>query len=263
MSALATPIAAARIPRASSVRGAVALAVWAALGLLWLAAATVLWRRMAGALVFAAPARVLLAAALPAALWAAFIHALLGVTAETWPSRMRNLAWWLPGGALALFAAALSLPHTGVWGWMALWSPLLAEEAWALWRWRQSPRASCGGNDAPDLLPADATQRFTRSVAADGSDRLCGRLRMTFAPGQRSMKADVAFCPPFAQAPELIAEVQDGPPARVKLLQALAYGARIDVRLVDLLEEPADVLVEFSACCPSAVAVREACSTKP
>ena len=53
------------------------------------------------------------------------------------------------------------------------------------------------------------------------------------------------FCPPFASVPQLDFEQADGPPARVKLGQLLAYGARFEVKLD--APGPAEILIAFSA----------------
>ncbi|MGA2798559.1 MAG: hypothetical protein ABSE63_13335 [Thermoguttaceae bacterium] len=91
------------------------------------------------------------------------------------------------------------------------------------------------------------TQQLTRSTTAQGGDLLCGALRLDFAAGQRTGNLHVAFCPPFAGTPEITAEQADGPEARIKIAQLLPYGVRMDVKLVVPSDEPAGVLVQFSA----------------
>ena len=88
---------------------------------------------------------------------------------------------------------------------------------------------------------------MTRIKAADGTEELSGWLRMPFAAGQRTGSVHVAFCPPLPAAPELSVEQIDGPEARVKTAQLLPYGARLDLKLVAASEEPASVLLQFSA----------------
>jgi hypothetical protein len=106
-----------------------------------------------------------------------------------------------------------------------------------------------GPPDSRAVPPADVTQQFTRSVAADGSDVLSGWLRLELAAGQRVGSGHVAFCPPFAHVPELTVTQRDGPPARIKAGQVLAYGARLDVRSANPATEPVVVLLHVLARC--------------
>ena len=69
------------------------------------------------------------------------------------------------------------------------------------------------------------------------------------AAGQRTASVHIAFCPPFAQTPEVSAEQTAGPPARLKTVQVLPYGARFDLKLAAACPESADVLLEFIAEC--------------
>jgi hypothetical protein len=260
--------------------GPMELLAWAAaplLGLLWLAAATVLWRRCAGALAGPAEARLLFSAIVPATavaalcrvLWVPRLPSERSQTASmvAGPSCPRqawawHLCFWLTSGALIAFAAALTLPGTSAWGRLALWSPVLLEEAWAGWLLRHRRRAPdgiwvadhCDEESPPDLPPAppaDVTQQFTRSVVADGSEVLSGWLRLELAAGQRTGSGHVAFCPPFAHVPELTVTQREGPPARIKTGQVLAYGARLDVRAASPSAEPAVVLLHLAARCQS------------
>jgi hypothetical protein len=90
-------------------------------------------------------------------------------------------------------------------------------------------------------------QQLVRRRAADGGEQLAGWVRVGFAVGQRIGNLHLAFCPPFARKPEVAVEVVDGPPARVRAVQALTYGARIEVRLAKAAEAPAVVLLHFVA----------------
>jgi hypothetical protein len=57
----------------------------------------------------------------------------------------------------------------------------------------------------------------------------------------------LAFCPPFSRTPELAVEQLDGPAGKLKTVQLLPYGTRFDLKLAHTLEEPATVLLRFSA----------------
>ena len=95
--------------------------------------------------------------------------------------------------------------------------------------------------------PEEVLQQLTRSGAADGSEQLAGWLRVPFAPGQRTGSVHVAFCPPFNRTPELVVEQLAGPEARIKTAQLLPYGVRLDLKLNAAGEQPASVLLQFSA----------------
>jgi len=186
----------------------------------------------------------------------------------------------LLGTSLLIFSAALSLPGTNRWGLGFFWLFIAAEELWAWRPWiirrlrrpwskkppdrrvRVDPAQATLPHAAPlETTPAalsnlliptdwpakDITQQLTRSMADDGSDVLSGWLRLDFSAGQRMGNLHVAFCPPFSSTPELSVSQLDGPEARIKIAQLLPYGVRLDLKLLTLSEEPASVLVQFSA----------------
>ena len=164
--------------------------------------------------------------------------------------------------ALTGLGTGLCLPGTRALGLFLLVVLLGAEESWA-WAWyarRFSPPPTPQPSSPapmshvmPSLesdvanLPEEVSQQLTRSQAADGADELSGWLRLAFAAGQRTGSIHVAFCPPFATVPELELEQLDGPEARIKTAQLLAYGVRLDLKLAAAAEEPASVLLQFSA----------------
>lgn len=97
------------------------------------------------------------------------------------------------------------------------------------------------------IIAAEVLQQLTRRQLADGVEELAGWVRVSFAPGQRTENVHVAFCPPFAAAPQLTVAQLDGPPARTKTAQLLPYGVRIDLKLSGPAEANTSVLLEFSA----------------
>ena len=98
-----------------------------------------------------------------------------------------------------------------------------------------------------ELPPEAVSQQFTRTTTADGGEELAGWLRISFAAGQRTKNAHLAFCPPFARAPELSVEQLDGPEARIKTAQVLPYGARLDLKLPPSSESPVAIVLHFTA----------------
>jgi hypothetical protein len=245
------------------------LAVFLALG-----AAVLLARRLAGALGAPLDTATLLATALALAAVVAGARLTLRLPAH-WPGAPGR-RWLVPGIlSLAVLSAGvgLSLPGTSPAGLAALWAALIAEELWA-WRpaaWgplrislprrrdrARTPRADAPRPPAPDAVPvppvnaaeppAEAvTQQLTRAHTPDGGESLAGWLRVPFAGGQRVANVHVAFCPPFGRTPGAKLEQLEGPAARIKTGQVLACGARFDLKLSGPAEEPAVVLLRFTA----------------
>jgi hypothetical protein len=98
---------------------------------------------------------------------------------------------------------------------------------------------------SPHILPRNASQQLTRSFEEDGSDSLYGLLRGHFAPGQRSLRLHVSFCPPFDTVPEVTVDKVEGPDVSIKPAQVLAYGLRLDLRLKTLNVDAQDVVLEL------------------
>jgi hypothetical protein len=248
------------LPRAAARRllDAVALAPAA---LLLAVALLLLARRVSGALTVPLGPAVLLAAGVGAAATVALFRV-------GWRTRWAadfSPAALLPveGAASAVllsFALTLSLPGSGLLGLTLLWSPLVVEELLA---WRRAwaapaqaaampavvnPQPRCDEAHDEQALPADEVlQQLTRSTSAEGVEQWHGWLRLPLVVGQRSGALHVAFCPPLGGMPEIEFEQIDGPEARLKLAQAATFGARIEVKLVEPVDEPASVLVQFVA----------------
>ena len=230
-------------------------------------------RRFAGALVAPLEASSLLATGSAAALGAWGLRRL-------WCSReQRPIVAWLdaavrraPSVAVVLIAAALSLPGASRLGLAGLWLVVVIAEV-DIWRRTVGLRSGASlfpkavfPKAAPSVLPPDeplsslgdevlqqevlqqdVLQQLTRSRDAGGCEVLHGAVRAEFAAGQRTENLHVAFCPPFARVPLLEVEQADGPDARIKLSQVLAYGVRIELRLARASSKPTSVVIELSA----------------
>ena len=264
-------------PPATAVlyRPAAELSRWSAgtlAGLLWLAAVVLLWRRLAGALSNPLELPVLLGAGTLIAAAAAAVR-LLGFAAWSGDKPWSDL-WAACSLSAAVFGigAALSLPGAAPGGLVAFWGILVFQECWA-WRSiaglrlppaagavakrlrqvRVDPAQAVSPHSVPLPLPSgdvpadEVTQQLTRSRASDGSEALAGWLRVPMARGQRSTNVHVAFCPPFPRTPRLAVQQVDGPTARIKTVQLLPYGTRLDLKLAHRGEEAAAVLLQFSA----------------
>lgn len=258
-------------------RPAVDAARWSAgalLGVLLLMAAVLVWRRLSGALETPLSAFSLAAVGLLAAVAAISARAFWRYPASrgAGSGRLDRLVPWLPLPAVLAVGSALSLPTASPGELAALWSILALEEvaAWlpalgrrvasrfgnasdAARRVRfdppQAPVAHVAASPVrPDATPAEEiTQQLTRTQSADGVETLCGWLRVDLSPGQRTANAHVAFCPPFGRTPTLEVSQSSGPPTRVKTVQLLPFGARLDLKLPHATDAPASVVLQFTA----------------
>jgi len=254
-------------------------AAGAALGLLICAALVIVQRRLAGALENPLDAAALLCTGLLAVTAAGGIR--IGWHFQPATSAAARADWTVmvsTSAALIALAAALCTAGTQIAGLAVFWTLLAAEEGWA-WYWfvsrrvgpipwpalriprwnrppKPAPHAARVGPAlhaprrpvATDEIPSeDVTQQLIRSRAADGAEELSGWLRPAFAAGQRTGSIHVAFCPPFAGAPELAVEQIDGPEARIKTAQLLPYGVRLDLKLAVAADQPTTVLLQFCA----------------
>ncbi|HEV2971549.1 MAG TPA: hypothetical protein VGY55_16350 [Pirellulales bacterium] len=225
-------------------------------------------RRVAGGLSEPLPPISLASTGLIAAIAAAGSRRLAGS-----PNRgMSAVVRWLPGGALVALAIAISLPGSSPTGLTILWLAIVAEETWS---WQEStairaavppsarhdmpaaPNASqirdlqLAQPSLPRLPPpvatSDVVQQLVRTRSAAGLDRMQGWLRTEFEPTERNATLHVAFCPPFAEAPRLTVLQISGPAARIKPVQLLPYGVRLEVKRLLAGHDPATVVLEFSA----------------
>lgn len=231
-------------------------------------------RRAAGALVAPlSPAAMLLTAIALVALAAAVRS--VGRPDGRKRSRAKGARWTLRMlGTLSVLVAAvsLSLPGSGWLALTALWGVVLAGEVLA-WRTfplpslsdlarvlrlvrrvrldppqRPAPHLPLSGPPAADGFPgAEVFQQLTRCQRADGAEEFAGWLRVVFHAGQRTENVHVAFCPPFAAAPQLTVAQLDGPAARMKTAQLLPYGVRLDLKLSEPAAEDTCIVLEFNA----------------
>ena len=159
-----------------------------------------------------------------------------------------SLSLYGTSAALLLVAALLTAPDRQPWwSWLLLWAVVVTAEALVYWRATQNVVAGYQSEIAPEVpvpisamdefeLPDHVMQRLERSHDDELGEIISGQLRARFAIGQRIENVHLAFCPPFAKAPEVTAESVSGPPASIKPSLIVPNGARIDVRL----DAPAD-----------------------
>jgi hypothetical protein len=248
--------------------------------LLVLVAVLILWRRLAGQLQQPLPAGVLL-------LCGVAFAGLAGVIRLLWMrcrlNSLRMTALVLPGIALLLIAASLSLPGHGFLAVAAFWAIIAVEEAASIGLFYRrtfvpaapkarrdiaSPRSEQDDEEdhdeeqperhvrfdppqkpAPHFPAADVYQQTTRGRGDEGSDVMSGYARADFVAGQRFAAVHLAFCPPFAREPSISADQVDGPPVRIKPTQRAAFGARLELKLDKIPSEATSVVIEFVAQC--------------
>jgi hypothetical protein len=243
--------------------------------LLAVAAAFVLWRRLADALETALGPLPLLVTGILLAGLAQIAHG----PAQTGRLRAGNVLISL---AMLVIAASLSLPGRQSVALLGFWAVIVGEELWA---WRGMLPAGQGKEQGrkgerekgtlPPLLPfspspllpapgggdlseeiepmepaGDVLQQLTLRTTAEGSQELSGWLRLRLVAGQRMGCLHVAFCPSFDQVPRVQAESVSGPDCQIKAAQVLPYGARLDLKLDGPAAEDESVLVWFHATSP-------------
>jgi hypothetical protein len=180
------------------------------------------------------------------------------------------LAW---GGtaALVVFSLGCAWPNTESHWWL-LWLPLVGADHFSRRQFLKTasrgarPRGPTpAGFAAPGIRPlappfqggeseGDVLQTIVRVRSADGVESIRGTLRAEFAAGQRHATLYVGFCPPLERLPDVEVEVVDGPDAAVKVVQALAHGVQLELRLAEPADEACVATVEISAtpCVPLA-----------
>lgn len=240
------------------------LAALAAVALLVLAAALLAARRMAGGFECPPDGAALILTAAVAALAALLARMFWrgGGTGEQW-SALDPLLRWGPPAALLALGLTLTLPRVEPAALIVFWAVLLGEEFWSargsprlVWKRGKTPAAPRTPRDGaaraalPEAARANAEDvllRITRVRDRAGNEVLRGAARAEFQAGQRAAALHLAFCPPFAQTPELEAFQTEGPETRIKIGQLLPYGARLDLRRTDALQEPTAAVIEFTA----------------
>lgn len=248
----------APVPWAALRRDLLTALLMSGLTAFWVVVLLLLARRMAGALVQPLEGFSLLAVA--------GLAILLGLGWRLgWQARGRQestlalVAPVLPGVALLMLLCALSLPGTASWALMLTWLAFLTGEAAWWWTAYSALKHPVAQSSVPPRtvaepaenevetgdgsLPKDVFQQIIR-IREREQERVAVMLRISFAPGQRTAVAHVAFCPPLGGVPELLAEVTEGPSATVAITNPQSYGARLEVRLEEVAGEACVVGVE-------------------
>ncbi len=170
------------------------------------------------------------------------------------------------GSSLALICLAVGCSYPGyrTCDWL-IWLPVLVADQ----LWRQSffarlplptttestlnllPQATTQPPQPPSAknltTPEGIVQQLFRVREDEGQEVIYGTLRADFQPGQRLAVVHAGFCPPLSYLPEIEADPLPGYPTRIKVVQALAHGVRLDVRLTAPAEEDCHVWIDMAA----------------
>ena len=183
-------------------------------------------------------------------------------------SRSDLFVGWGTSVALILLAVGCCFPGDRTSDWL-IWLPILIADQ----MWRQSffdlgqpgrdqdilgeplefkPEFDASFATAEVAEPESASgdqivQQLYRVRDDQGQELIYGTLRADFHPGQRTAVLHVGFCPPLSYLPEIEADALPGDSARLKVVQALAHGARLDVRLSETPTEDCHLWIDMAA----------------
>ncbi len=168
-----------------------------------------------------------------------------------------QLLGWGSSLALVLLAVGCCYPGNRTADWL-IWLPILVADQF----WRQNffdggvpePQQVDTLEEIPSSLSLaslpeyeNIVQQLYRVANDQGDDEIYGTMRADFVAGQRTAIVHVGFCPPLTYQPEIEAEALPGAPASLKVVQAFAHGARLDVRLAALPTEDCQVWIDLAA----------------
>jgi len=249
MAALGLPMREAMPRVARSHEGGDGLRVWIVPALFAATAALLALRRLDGALrIPLQPATAVLCGLTAIAIVGAW-RLTVGKRRERAVAERASLkAHGLLTAALVVTAAALSLPGSKSATLVGLWLPTAAA-AVLVWSSRKvDGPAKTKWIAPPASNPARRmSQQISRFTDAAGRDVIEGTTVARFAAGQRTVSVHLAFCPPFAQAPEMACGIASEHAGEIKTAQCLAYAARFDVKLSNVAATSLDVPISFSA----------------
>jgi len=153
-------------------------------------------------------------------------------------------ALWLPQSEVfPLLVCFVGLVGVEVWCWQAVLS--LPRECPAIAASTAEPTSA--SDELEEAFDPQLLSQIERRMLAEGGEQIVGSLVAAFAAQQRTHDVHLPFCPPLAKLPTVEAEAVEGPAARVRVVQVLANGARLEVRLDEPAGEPTRVLVQVLA----------------
>ncbi len=255
------------------VRPVLFVTVSAIVSLLVMVGLLVFVRRLLGPLSGELPPAIMLFVALATAGMAAFARIAwrrnfpLGSPADL--SSTDLVIGWASSLGLLLLAVGCCYPGYRTEDWL-IWLPILIADQF----WRQTffdagePWIHDETTDTEDtLVPAlevvelpqdeNLVQQLYRLADEDGQEIIYGTVRADFVAEQRTTVVHIGFCPPLTYLPEIEAEALPGSIAKIKVVQALAHGTRLEVRLPAPAEEDFFLWIDMAARPVGAVASAE------
>jgi hypothetical protein len=243
-------------PVQSIVRAAPAVTLVSIAALLAGVALLLAARRIAGAITFALPWDLTLIIALEALLLVTAIRGSWRRAFPLGPAGEDGLAWgdqllgWGSSAAIVLAAVGSSFPGERASDWL-VWLPVIAADQvlrQSFFAGQGAALKSAASTQAPRFDEREqVVQQLYRVRDAEGREVIYGTLRADFQAGQRTAVLHVGFCPPLERVPQIEAAPQAGSAATVKVAQALAHGARLDVRLAEDASEECWVWIDLTA----------------
>jgi len=178
---------------------------------------------------------------------------------------------WGSSAALVLLAVGCCYPANRTTDWL-IWLPILVADQF----WRQNffdagePWGSSSGDETDFLpLPTQAkahtrqhdypefhniVQQLYRLQDEQNYEVVYGTVRADFVTGQRTAVVHVGFCPPLTYLPEIEAEALSGSQLpgsmtniKIKVVQALAHGTRLDIRLPATATSDGQLWIDMAA----------------
>ena len=243
---------------------------WSLAGALFLCSIWLLLRRLTGALTEPLGGAALLTIGFCAALAAAAARLLWQRTAHETPAFARRFRNWSPTVALVFVVTAAAVPGSSALAIAQLWAMIAAEEVAVAWISRLPKCADRGssivakqpsgersrirrpthnGGALEQDIGGDVWQHYTRQRATNGQELVHGVLRASYVAGQRIAIEHLSFCPMLATVPQLTVVVLDESDCTVRATHVYRYGARLEIRLREPCDEPAELLVRYEARC--------------
>jgi hypothetical protein len=187
--------------------------------------------------------------------------------------------WWIVFPPVAI-AITICVPGSPIFGISAFWLLIIAEETWTWRRGRSGFRVQGSARLNPELnqaAPTDSplrtphsalplphsefhtpdspqadwadpnlSQRLTYRITGEGAV-IEGWFRAMFAPGQRVAVVHIAFCPAFETTPEVESEPWDGTECEIRPTTVLPWGIRWEIKRAVPADDEAETIVGFSA----------------
>ena len=111
------------------------------------------------------------------------------------------------------------------------------------------PRAVAAADlaDEPHGDAGEVVQWMQRSKLGKRQELIEGTVRVEFTPGQKQATIHLTFWPPLCERPALECQILNDVSVRLKVASLYTFGARIEAKRSQLVDEAADVEIGFTA----------------